>query len=130
MNDREFQVFLAAVTGYTNQYGLNKREIVTASYCIVQEYRKQRANWNEEDVVYTRNDIEQQLLKGEKYVLFKKKSTNTMRTMRCTLSLNIIPKDQYPKHPEDHGTGDNMRVFDMDKWEWRSFNISTVKSVY
>lgn len=60
-------------------------------------------------------------------VTFMKKD-GTERTMRCTRSPSQIPEDQHPKN----GTGDSesaIRVFDLDKNEWRSFIVENVKRI-
>ena len=60
-------------------------------------------------------------------VTFTKKD-GTERTMRCTRSPVQIPEDQHPKN----GTGDSdtaIRVFDLDKSEWRSFVVENVKRI-
>ena len=61
-------------------------------------------------------------------VTFTKKD-NTERTMICTLADDLIPEDLQPK-----GTGvkydpDQVRVFDLEKEEWRSFLFSSVTSI-
>lgn len=60
-------------------------------------------------------------------VTFMKKD-GTQRVMRCTRSPTQIPEDQHPKN----GTGDSestLRVFDLDKNEWRSFIVENVKRI-
>lgn len=58
-------------------------------------------------------------------VTFTKKD-GTERIMKCTRSPDLIPEDQHPKN----GTGDSdstLRVFDLDKNEWRSFIVENIK---
>ena len=58
-------------------------------------------------------------------VTFTKKD-GTERVMKCTRSLALIPEDQHPKN----GAGDSdstLRVFDLDKNEWRSFIVENIK---
>lgn len=60
-------------------------------------------------------------------VTFTKKD-GTERVMKCTRSPTLIPEDQHPKN----GTGDSdsaIRVFDLDKNEWRSFVVENVKRI-
>lgn len=60
-------------------------------------------------------------------VTFTKKD-GTERVMRCTRSPSQIPEDQHPKN----GTGDSetaIRVFDLDKNEWRSFIVENIKRI-
>jgi hypothetical protein len=60
-------------------------------------------------------------------VTFMKKD-GTQRVMRCTRSPAQIPEDQHPKN----GTNDSetsLRVFDLDKNEWRSFIVENVTHI-
>ncbi len=60
-------------------------------------------------------------------VTFLKKD-GTQRVMRCTRSPSQIPEDLQPKN----GTNDSetsIRVFDLDKNEWRSFIVENVKRI-
>lgn len=58
------------------------------------------------------------------------KVDGTDRVMRCTLNPNYLPKVELVegkkerKKPED-----TLAVFDLDKNEWRSFKIRSVKEV-
>lgn len=60
-------------------------------------------------------------------VTFMKKD-GTQRVMRCTRNPSQIPEDLQPKN----GTNDSetsIRVFDLDKNEWRSFIVENVKRI-
>jgi hypothetical protein len=60
-------------------------------------------------------------------VTFTKKD-GTQRVMRCTRSPAQIPEDQHPTN----GTNDSqtsLRVFDLDKNEWRSFIIENITHI-
>ena len=63
-------------------------------------------------------------------VVFTKKD-GTERAMLCTLIESKIPGDKQPKTPTEVGstTGQAVRVFDIDKGEWRSFRWDSVKTV-
>jgi hypothetical protein len=62
-------------------------------------------------------------------VLFTKKD-GSQRTMLCTLSESKIPADKQPKSETQSSTvGSAVRVFDLEKNEWRSFRWDSVKSV-
>jgi hypothetical protein len=61
-------------------------------------------------------------------VLFTKKD-GTEREMRCTLIESKIPVDKQPKTETTSVAGSAVRVFDLDKLEWRSFRWDSVKSV-
>lgn len=60
-------------------------------------------------------------------ITFTKKD-GTERVMRCTRSLSQIPEDQHPKN-ETNDSKTSIRVFDLDKNEWRSFIAENVKRI-
>lgn len=68
------------------------------------------------------------LLMGEVLVNFEKKD-GTLREMRCTLK--DVP--EYERKTESDKprkkSEETMSVFDLDKQEWRSFRIDSVKSI-
>lgn len=63
-------------------------------------------------------------------VVFSKKD-GTDRSMLCTLAEGKIPTDKQPKTEPATGTtaGSAVRVFDIEKQEWRSFRWDSVKTV-
>jgi hypothetical protein len=63
-------------------------------------------------------------------VLFTKKD-GTEREMLCTLVSANIPTESQPKESTQSSSvvGSAVRVFDLDKKEWRSFRWDSVKSV-
>ena len=63
-------------------------------------------------------------------VVFTKKD-GTDRSMLCTLAEGKIPADKQPKTEPATGTttGSAVRVFDVEKQEWRSFRWDAVKTV-
>lgn len=59
------------------------------------------------------------------------KADGTERTMRCTLVESKIPADKRPKTNESQTAstvGSAVRVFDLDKGEWRSFRLMSLIS--
>lgn len=57
------------------------------------------------------------------------KADGTERTMRCTLVESKIPVDKRPKSAEAQTAstaGSALRVFDLEKGEWRSFRLTSV----
>jgi len=57
------------------------------------------------------------------------KKDNTHRVMECTRNFAYVPKDKLPKsNTAPNDPPDLIRVFDLDKQEWRSFRYSTVTS--
>lgn len=57
-------------------------------------------------------------------ITFTKKD-GTSRRMRCTRSPEQIPTEHHPK-TESNETGSNIRAYDLDIGEWRSFIIENV----
>lgn len=68
------------------------------------------------------------------------KADGSVRDMRCTLNWDLIPTDKHPgqppvdgivresrqrKEPDEH----SLRVFDLDKQEWRSFRFDRLQKV-
>ena len=68
-------------------------------------------------------------LDGVRVVFSKKDGTD--RSMLCTLAEGKIPADKQPKTEPATGTtaGSAVRVFDIEKQEWRSFRWDSVKTV-
>jgi hypothetical protein len=61
-------------------------------------------------------------------VLFTKKD-GTDREMSCTLAESLIPSDKRPKTENTKFSDEALRVFDLDKKEWRSFRWDSIKTV-
>lgn len=68
------------------------------------------------------------LVEGNALVNFTKKD-GTEREMLCTL-INI-PSDKAPKESEDKPeySKEAIRVFDIEKQEWRSFRLDSINSI-
>lgn len=60
-------------------------------------------------------------------ITFTKKD-GSERTMLCTRFIDAIPADKRPKGDNSTETGDNIRVFDLEKQDWRSFNFTSLKA--
>jgi hypothetical protein len=58
------------------------------------------------------------------------KADGTERVMKCTLQPELLPKVEIKEGatPRKESTT-SMRVFDLEKNEWRSFTIKSVKKV-
>ncbi len=74
------------------------------------------------------------LLLQEEYlkILFKKSTTQTMRTMICTLYGDSIPTSFAKSIEATINQNDNLDilpVWDVIKGKWRSFHISNIISV-
>lgn len=78
----------------------------------------------------TQNEI-LNLLRTDQVTVSFTKSDGTERTMVCTLVEGKIPTDKQPKTKESEGSstvGSAVRVFDLEKQEWRSFRWDSVKT--
>lgn len=62
-------------------------------------------------------------------IQFEKKD-GSVRAMKCTLKQDVIPADKTPKVTEEAKPVQTsaLRVFDVEKQEWRSFRWDSVKS--
>lgn len=60
-------------------------------------------------------------------ITFTKKD-GTQRVMKCTRSPAQIPEDQHPKN-NTNDSETSLRVFDLDKNEWRSFIVENIKRI-
>lgn len=77
-----------------------------------------------------KENILEKLRTNEVTVKFTK-ADGTERTMRCTLVESKIPADKRPKSSEAQTSstvGSAIRVFDLDKGEWRSFRLMSLIS--
>ena len=75
------------------------------------------------DVDSRRQQFLKYLREGNIMVGFTKKDGETRR-MNCTL-INI-PTDKQPKGEAPERKGTSLAVFDVDKQDWRSFNLENV----
>lgn len=59
------------------------------------------------------------------------KADGSQRDMLCTLVPGKIPTDKHPKsETQSSGTiGSSVRVFDVEKGEWRSFRFESLISI-
>jgi hypothetical protein len=91
-------------------------------------------------MIYTSEDFKQtlkEMLHGNEEVTVKfTKKDGSDRTMLCTLNEQKIPFDKLPKLKETSeetpavaSIVDAVRVFDVEKQEWRSFRFDSIKSV-
>ena len=111
------------------------------------------ANWNQSELVrllknapgtqyqeaddankhIMRDWVKSLLQKGPVMVTFVK-ADGTEREMKCTLSHDFLPatpasttltESKPRKQPDEH----SLRVFDLDKYEWRSFRYERVRKI-
>jgi hypothetical protein len=62
-------------------------------------------------------------------VTFTKKD-GTTRVMNCTLNPDIVPKTEIKEDAKPRKQSEtSIRVFDIDKQEWRSFIVKSIKEL-
>ena len=85
-------------------------------------------DWDSESKAEFKKWLRSHLLMGEMYIEFEKKD-GTLRKMRCTLK--DVP--EYERKIESEAPRKKnegvMSVFDLDKSDWRSFRIDSIKTV-
>lgn len=74
----------------------------------------------------TRDEMVTELRERECRVIFKKVNGDE-RDMQCTLNIDFIPENKQPKTSKDYAD-DVIRVFDINKQEFRSFRVENVIS--
>ena len=97
----------------------------------------QEADDTEKTVI---RDWVRSLLQKQPITITFVKADGTLRDMLCTLDWERIPQDKHPgqppvdgivkeskqrKEPDPH----TLRVFDLDKQEWRSFKLDRVQKI-
>ena len=60
-------------------------------------------------------------------IVFTKKNGEE-RTMRCTTNFKVIPSNQHPTGRGMSSSSIVKKVYDIDKQDWRSFRVDSVKS--
>lgn len=65
---------------------------------------------------------------GPVSVTFTKKD-GTERVMSCTLQPELLPKQEVKESRAKKENTDTVRVFDLEKQEWRSFTVKSVKRI-
>lgn len=65
---------------------------------------------------------------GPMSVTFTKKD-GTERLMNCTLKAELLPPQEIKESATKKENTDTIRVFDLEKQEWRSFTVKSVKKV-
>lgn len=74
----------------------------------------------------TRDEMITSLKNNDVVVVFEKVD-GTMRKMVATLNEDRIPKEKEEKETTRKLSESVVRVFDLDKKEWRSFRVDSVK---
>lgn len=65
---------------------------------------------------------------GVAIVTFLKKD-GTERVMKCTQNTGIIPENMHPMGTGPAYTENQVRVFDVEKQEWRSFRKDSITGI-
>jgi hypothetical protein len=66
-------------------------------------------------------------LKSASVIVEFTKANGEFRRMKCTRRLDMIPKEFHPKSEEyNRGPDYQIRVFDIEKNGWRSFNSNSI----
>lgn len=96
------------------------------------------ANWINSELKIT-DELEPKLHKWLKGVLVSTTATvtftkvdGTERVMKCTLESEKIPKVEIKEDAKPRKQSDStkaLRVFDLEKNEWRSFTIKNIKRI-
>ena len=87
---------------------------------------KQFESWMEGAVV--KKDLLARLRAGVVAVVFEKKD-GTERAMKCTLDMGRVPEEDHPKGTGKPGPENIVKVYDVEKEGWRSFDIDRVMSI-
>ena len=61
-------------------------------------------------------------------VVFRKRD-DSMRTMRCTLREEALPKQMDIEERTESPNKEYLAVWDLDKSGWRSFRIDTIEDI-
>jgi hypothetical protein len=74
------------------------------------------------------NELLTYLREGPVEIVFTKVNGDT-RAMQCTLSDDYIPSSKKPKGTGTPWSNEAVRVFDIEKEDWRSFRYDSIVSV-
>ena len=97
-------------------------------------------NWTDPALLTNLNDVGEKMLhEWLKDVLVNfpltvtfTKVDGTLRVMKCTLEESKIPKVEIKENAKPRKVSDStkaLRVFDLDKNEWRSFTIKNITKI-
>jgi len=84
--------------------------------------------------IQTAVDLLKKIKDGDVVTIFFKKKDGSDRLMKCTLNFNKIPKDKKPKDMKLENIlalikKNVLRVFDIEKQDWRSIPIENTQFV-
>lgn len=116
-------------TGISRTFGAD--EDLDFNEFVMWEVGNKGQEVDEEDIKehsFTTSQLIDHLKNGIVEVTFTKQN-GEVRKMVCTLDLNIIPEDHIPNSAEQSVNSSAIKVFDLEKDEWRSFRKDSVISV-
>lgn len=89
------------------------------------------ATWTDDRWTTAKVWLKEQLVSNRATITFEK-TDGTLRTMRCSLMGADLPplveSTDKPKRVRAENP-DTLAVFDLDKGEWRSFRIRSIKTI-
>jgi len=85
-------------------------------------------DWSTEDKDALYDWLSGMLRSSNVTITFEKKDGST-RVMNATLNESIVPKYEKKTDKEKVKSKDTLAVFDLDKKEWRSFRLDSVKQI-
>ena len=98
-------------------------------YCASEQYGDVELNQPFEDSIVGQETLKDELTKGVVTVVFEK-NDGTERTMKCTLSEDIIPvMDTFGVASKRAKNPDVLAVWDIEANGWRSFRFDSIKSI-
>jgi len=74
-------------------------------------------------------DMIKSYLKTMNGVVVFRKRDDSMRTMRCTLREEALPKQTDIEERTESPNKEYLAVWDLDKNGWRSFRIDTIEDI-
>ena len=106
--------------------GSRVRQYAQTVLLMAEEYTKDD---KDENITRLRNDLREALSSELVQVVFTKKD-GTERTMLVTTYPGLIPESlQVPLTEKRQGPENQIRVFEFNLGEWRSFNFDSIISV-
>jgi hypothetical protein len=86
------------------------------------------SDWEQKDKDALYDWLSSVLMTSNLTITFQKKDGSS-RVMNATLNESIVPKYEKKTEKEKVKTKDTLAVFDLDKNEWRSFRLDSIKQI-
>lgn len=84
----------------------------------------------EQELEQLKDEIKAAIAELDKFTVHFHKSDGTIRIMKATRNLDLVPADKLPSGEVEVINDTACRVFDLEKNEWRSFRYDTVIAIY